>query len=309
MSALGLHRDFAADEAAHMVGLPVARLRYWAQSGLIVPSVRGPNAARYGFRDLVALKVAARLLDDGMTLAQLRIALRQLKRLLGDAAQPLSTLRVRWNGQALMLEQDGRSLETSGQLVFDFAQDVAKHADVHALENTSAAAAPCTALQWFHLGQQAQEEGDRQTAMHAYTQATTRDPAMACAWVNLGMLHVDEGALALAQTAFERARAGEGAACEALLNLAELAAHQGDHATAEQLFGQVLDTFGEHAHAHYGRARSLLAMRGDGPLARAHLTRFVRAHACATDRSALEAAQTWLGLAPVDAPAFATLAP
>jgi DNA-binding transcriptional MerR regulator len=75
------YRGVAACKAA---GITYRQLDYWARTGLVEPSVRsasGSGTARlYGFRDILVLKVVKRLLDTGVSLQQIRLAITSLRR-------------------------------------------------------------------------------------------------------------------------------------------------------------------------------------------------------------------------------------
>ena len=69
---------------AHRVaGITYRQLDYWARTGLVVPSIRnaeGSGTQRlYSFRDILLLKVVKRLLDAGISLQQIRIAVDHLR--------------------------------------------------------------------------------------------------------------------------------------------------------------------------------------------------------------------------------------
>jgi DNA-binding transcriptional MerR regulator len=69
--------------AARAVGITYRQLDYWARTGLVVPSVRsasGSGSQRlYSFRDVLVLKVVKRLLDTGVSLQQIRVAVDVLR--------------------------------------------------------------------------------------------------------------------------------------------------------------------------------------------------------------------------------------
>ncbi|MCT1998561.1 MerR family transcriptional regulator [Brachybacterium muris] len=107
------YRGPAACKAA---GITYRQLDYWARTGLVEPSVRaasGSGSQRlYGFRDVLVLKVVKRLLDTGVSLQQIRLAVAALReRGIDDLAQ-------------ITLMSDGASVYecTSAQDVFDLVQ-------------------------------------------------------------------------------------------------------------------------------------------------------------------------------------------
>lgn len=70
--------------ACKAAGITYRQLDYWARTGLVEPSVRsatGSGTQRlYGFRDILVLKVVKRLLDTGVSLQQIRVAIQVLRR-------------------------------------------------------------------------------------------------------------------------------------------------------------------------------------------------------------------------------------
>ena len=78
--------------ACRAAGITYRQLDYWARTGLVEPSVRsatGSGTQRlYGFRDILVLKVVKRLLDTGVSLHQIRVAIQALRQLgVEDLAQ------------------------------------------------------------------------------------------------------------------------------------------------------------------------------------------------------------------------------
>ncbi|NHN54714.1 MerR family transcriptional regulator [Calidifontibacter sp. DB0510] len=69
--------------ACRAAGVTYRQLDYWARTGLVEPSVRNPsgsgNHRLYSFRDILVLKVVKRLLDTGVSLQQIRIAVGALR--------------------------------------------------------------------------------------------------------------------------------------------------------------------------------------------------------------------------------------
>jgi len=69
--------------ACSAAGITYRQLDYWARTGLVEPSVRaahGSGSQRlYSFRDILVLKVVKRLLDTGISLQQIRAAVKHLR--------------------------------------------------------------------------------------------------------------------------------------------------------------------------------------------------------------------------------------
>lgn len=102
--------------ACRAAGITYRQLDYWARTGLVEPSVRGATGSGtqrlYGFRDILVLKVVKRLLDTGVSLHQIRVAIAHLReRGVEDLAQ-------------ITLMSDGASVYecTSADEVFDLVQ-------------------------------------------------------------------------------------------------------------------------------------------------------------------------------------------
>ncbi|MEO6996697.1 MAG: MerR family transcriptional regulator [Terracoccus sp.] len=102
--------------ACKAAGITYRQLDYWARTGIVEPSVRsatGSGTQRlYGFRDILVLKVVKRLLDTGVSLQQIRVAISHLReRGVDDLAQ-------------ITLMSDGASVYecTSADEVIDLVQ-------------------------------------------------------------------------------------------------------------------------------------------------------------------------------------------
>ena len=69
--------------AAAAAGISYRQLDYWDRTGLVVPSIQtatGSGSQRlYAFRDILVLKLVKRLLDTGVSLQQIRLAVDQLR--------------------------------------------------------------------------------------------------------------------------------------------------------------------------------------------------------------------------------------
>jgi DNA-binding transcriptional MerR regulator len=70
--------------ACQIAGISYRQLDYWARTKLVVPTVRsahGSGSQRlYSFKDVLVLKVVKRLLDAGVSLQNIRVAVDYLRR-------------------------------------------------------------------------------------------------------------------------------------------------------------------------------------------------------------------------------------
>ena len=78
--------------ACQIAGITYRQLDYWARTQLVAPSIRtaqGSGSQRlYSFKDILALKIVKRLLDTGVSLQNIRVAVDYLRaRGVGDLAK------------------------------------------------------------------------------------------------------------------------------------------------------------------------------------------------------------------------------
>lgn len=112
-----------------LAGISKMQLEHWDRSGIIKPSVKagaGKGTRReYSFPDLVALKVAKRLRQEGISLQKIRKALAWLRKNFPDGRQPLAALRLVSDGVNLfVLDRDPEKILDvlrGGQFVFSLA--------------------------------------------------------------------------------------------------------------------------------------------------------------------------------------------
>ena len=90
---------FRGPVACSAAGITYRQLDYWARTGLVVPEVRGAEGSGtqrlYSFRDILMLKVVKRLLDAGISLQQIRIAIDHLR---ARGVEDLSTVTLMSDG-------------------------------------------------------------------------------------------------------------------------------------------------------------------------------------------------------------------
>ncbi|MFM6939269.1 MAG: MerR family transcriptional regulator [Rhodoluna sp.] len=75
---------FRGTAAAKAADISYRQLDYWDRTELVQPSVRGATGSGsqrlYAFRDILVLKLVKRLLEAGISLQQIRVAVEQLRR-------------------------------------------------------------------------------------------------------------------------------------------------------------------------------------------------------------------------------------
>lgn len=277
---------YSVREVSRLFEVPEHRLRYWSQTGFLVPSTRRGERRFYSFRDLIAVKVAKGLLDGGLPLRRVRRQLESLRTTLPRVQAPLHDLRIRCENDRVVVDEVAHRFEAdSGQLVLDFEVSALREqaAEVLALpwvDDEPGDGPPRTAYEWFLFAQELEEEGDDEPSpeaimrvRHAYEAALELDPRLAAAWTNLGGLLAEIGEIEEAREHFEEALRHDPDQVQAHLNLAELALRQQGPGAAATAYREVLRRDPDHLEAHYGLARALLR-QGDKGEALAHLERF-----------------------------------
>ena len=81
-------RVYTTTEVAHISGFTARQIGYWAQQGIIVPSIqqaRGSGTRRcYSFDDLLQLRIIRQLKKYGWSLQKIREAITRLRDVMGD---------------------------------------------------------------------------------------------------------------------------------------------------------------------------------------------------------------------------------
>ena len=111
--------------ACAAAGITYRQLDYWARTGLVVPTIQGAHGSGshrlYGFRDILILRIVKRLIDTGVSLPNIRIAVDHLS---SREAQYLSSLTIMSDGASIYEcanEDDVIDLVRGGQGVFGIA--------------------------------------------------------------------------------------------------------------------------------------------------------------------------------------------
>ncbi|GAA1463112.1 MerR family transcriptional regulator [Williamsia maris] len=75
---------YRVPSACQIAGITYRQLDYWARTSLVVPSIRsaaGSGSQRlYSFKDILVLKIVKRLLDTGISLQNIRVAVDHLRK-------------------------------------------------------------------------------------------------------------------------------------------------------------------------------------------------------------------------------------
>ena len=120
---------FNTKTVVKITSLTARQVDYWDRTHFIKPSLKeaaGYGTARlYSFKDLVQLKAAKTLIDQGLSLQKIRKAITYLKKNFPDIERPLAEMKFLTDGKTIfVLTKDKRTiLDTlsKGQLVFSLA--------------------------------------------------------------------------------------------------------------------------------------------------------------------------------------------
>ncbi|MGO9620766.1 MAG: MerR family transcriptional regulator [Desulfobaccales bacterium] len=111
-----------------LTGVSGRQVEHWATTGIVRPSIpaAGKGTRRgYSFKDLVALRVAKRLKDEGISLQKIRNALTYLRKNFPEKKEPLAELRFLTDGDTIfVVDRDPQKILdtlTGGQFVLSLA--------------------------------------------------------------------------------------------------------------------------------------------------------------------------------------------
>ncbi len=118
---------YSGPQAARIAGISYRRLDYWARKGFVRPSLQNPRRGSGRYRlystlDILALKVARRLRDQGVSLRTIRRAIQTLRKggLLGQDPLTHYTFFVQGKKLYVLTDDPSKAVEISqgAQLVF-----------------------------------------------------------------------------------------------------------------------------------------------------------------------------------------------
>jgi tetratricopeptide (TPR) repeat protein len=265
---------FSFGAAAEILGISESKLRYWSQTGFVGPSQRQGARQVFTFQDLVSVKAAKELVDRGFSTADIRRALETVRASIPTLDRPLDRFRVAFDGDALVVIDDGAAFEVTGQRVFDFGLgELAARASSSEATPLPAVAGKRTAYEWFVEGLRLEDQQPEEAAT-CYRRALDADPGLAAAHTNLGSLAYRRGDVEAARVAFEAALAGDPDQPEARYNLASLLYEAGEVELAAAELRLVVQTAPGFADAHYNLATALERL-GSKRQAREHLERYL----------------------------------
>jgi tetratricopeptide (TPR) repeat protein len=264
---MGATDRFTRTEFQRLLDVTDKQLNYWERLQLVSPR-KGGAQKFYDFRDLITLRTAKQLIEEGVSANRLRRSLVALNEKLSQVQAPLTELRILANGRDVIVEHDGARLEPiTGQFVLNF--------DTRELRDKVRVMPERSAQDWFALALQYEADpASRAEAIDAYHRVLTGNPGHVDALINLGMLSYDGGDLEKAADCFRRAVTLEEGNAVAHFNLGSVLDEMGELDEARQHLRLAVRLDARYADAHYNLAFvcEKLAARAE---AREHWQRYV----------------------------------
>ena len=258
---------FTRREVQRILEVTEKQFDYWERLRIVTPR-KGKGEKFYEFRDLISLRTAKQLIEQGVPANRLRRSLAALQQKLSEVQAPLTELRILSDGKDVVVERDGARLEPlSGQFVLNF--------DTRQLNDKVRFMPKRTAEEWFALA--LQYEADRSTwaeATDAYEHALAINPRLVEALINVGTLHYEQGDFEKAAEYFRCAVELDPENALAQFNLGSLLEELGELAPARQHLRQAVRLDAGYADAHYNLA-FVCEKLGAFPEARQHWQRYV----------------------------------
>jgi tetratricopeptide (TPR) repeat protein len=269
-------KRYSTQQVSTFIGISRQAVHALVRAGVLEPERGARGHFEFGFRDLVVLRTAHRLLGQSLSPRRLARTMRELKQQL-PRHTPLSALRILIQGDQILVREHSSTWNSqSGQLVLDFAlEDLPESDPVATLSAAGAESATVAnsiqahfdqALEFDNLGRSIDAEA-------AYRRTLALDPRHAHAMINLGRLLHASGALAEAEFWYRNALTIDPHQVVAHFNLGVVLEDSGNIEAAMRSYRAACEIDPDIADAHFNLAR-LYDARGDQQAAQHHLDRF-----------------------------------
>ncbi len=267
-------RIFTLRELTRLLRLTPKRQSQLRRLGLL-----HDEGAGYHFRELVAARAAAALLERGATVRQVREALHGARRLAPEAEEPLSELRLSVERNRVVVEQDRLRFDPrTGQALLDFETgDLERETRESLLTGVVRPMIPPSdaAEVWFARASEWDGDPTRwESAVQAYERVVAIDPGYAAAWNNLGLLEHRMGHYGRAGECYRRALEADESCCQAAFNLGSLHEDLGNFVSAIASYRRALEMQPDYADAHFNLA-GVLGKTGQNEGAARHWRRYL----------------------------------
>ena len=117
-----MEKLYSAQDIEGLFGFKAGRIRYWDKIGFLTPSVKIGARKYYTSQDLIGLRTARGLFDAGLTFAEVRRSVIDLKRTTSGAAKPHSLLFIGPEWKEVVLDKDAARSDLGRQFLIGFSQ-------------------------------------------------------------------------------------------------------------------------------------------------------------------------------------------
>lgn len=244
---MGVTKQFTRREVQRILDVTEKQLDYWERLRLVGPKKRWGERF-YDFRDLISLRTAKQLIEQGVPAHRLRRAVVALQQKLSQVEAPLTELRILSNGRDVIVEQNGTRLEPlSGQFVLNF--------DTRELDDRVRVMPERSAEDWFALALELEANPlTRAEAIEAYRHALAKNPDRVEVLTNLGALLYDQADFEAAADCFQRAVKLEPRSPLAHYNLGSVLEELGQLEASRNHLREAVRLKADYADAHYNLA-------------------------------------------------------
>ena len=196
---------YSTKEVAELVDLPRETIWELTRAGVLEPD-RSMAQYQFSFQDILILRTAKELIQEGVRKSRLNRALSRIKKQL-PSNRPLSSLRLSSEGNDVIVRDDNQIFNAeNGQLLlnFDLTTNPAVVAKLTKRELKTGRNEQLSSDDWFDLGVDL-EAVSPDDAPAAYRRALELDPYHADAHVNLGRILQEKQEAALAEKHYRAA--------------------------------------------------------------------------------------------------------
>jgi DNA-binding transcriptional MerR regulator len=117
-----MEKLYSVKDIQRLFGFKAGRTRYWDKIGFLTPSVRIGTRKYYTSQDLIGLRTARGLFDAGLSFAEVRRSVIDLKRTPSGAAKPHSLPFIGPEGREMVLDRDAVRSNLGRQFLIGFSQ-------------------------------------------------------------------------------------------------------------------------------------------------------------------------------------------
>lgn len=285
-----LGRLYTTEQLGRLLSLPVERIRGWIRSGLIRPVRVLKRLAWFDFREVMAARALARLVDSGVPVQRIRKSLEEIGTWLPGAPTLLVQLEA-LTPESLRLRLPGGGVASpSGQLLFEFREGGPPATatgrahlrifDPRALDTGLSAAAGAggdgAADHWFRAGLEAEDRADLEASEQAYQRSLEAGGPNPETMFNLGNVRYRRGRHVEAAQIFLEALELDPEYVECWNNLGNTFAALKRGEDAVRSYRRALEIEPRYAEAHANLAQAL-EERGRPTEARIHWTMYLGA--------------------------------